>query len=191
MFGDVPGGRGEPLTSAEVQATGELRRQKLITLGSGPLGSKRLPRDKFIDLEVFSADEFVMESVRKDRLMRFSTAAMELFWCTALFNYVVCTEYPKVQESGALQWDIMAEERSRNALLLMNWALEKVDAKRCSLWPKDLPRPDFHAKAPSDVFFAICVNNLRPLPLTPLDASAVRAPSGPFYCSGESTAYFA
>lgn len=119
-----------------------------------PERQSELAKDRHIDLEVFSADEFIAESISKERLIRISTGALTLFWCVSHLNYVVCHEYPQVQASGVAQWDIMNTQRSRNAVLLVKWALEKVKDKRDVPWPQGMPKPNVYAQAPSDVFYA-------------------------------------
>lgn len=84
-----------------------------------PERQSELPRDRFIDLVVFPADEFIAESIYTERLIRISTGALTLFWCVSHLNYVICHEYPQVQAAGLAQWDMMKAERSRNAVLLV------------------------------------------------------------------------
>lgn len=119
-----------------------------------PERESELPRDLWVDLHVFPAEEFVAESVSGERLMRFSTAALELFWCVAHLNFVASAEYPRVQASGIDPWDLMAEKRTRDAVLLVKWSLDKIESKLPSVWPTGYPRPDLSAQPPSDIYFA-------------------------------------
>lgn len=114
-----------------------------------PERNRELKPDEFMDLHVLDLDEFVAESISGERLMRISTAALEVFWCICLFNFIAFLEYQKSHKPGE-PFNILGTVRVRNANTLVDWALNKIKDKQPSDWPQDLPKPDINAAKGSD-----------------------------------------
>lgn len=78
-------------------------------------------------------------------------AALEYLWASVHAHFVLFDEYRKAQEQGIHKFDTGGCDRRKNAVALLDWAVQNISTKGTAKWPQGLPCPEKHPEHESDV----------------------------------------
>lgn len=77
-------------------------------------------------------------------------ATLEFFWASAHAHVVLFDEYGKAQKDGDEQFDTGRNQRCKNALELLGWAVTNLNSNGDAIWPSHLPMPEDESEFGSD-----------------------------------------
>lgn len=101
---------------------------------------------------VFTNDQkFSFRVNTESKEIKLPTAALEYLWCACYAFYVAYQEYSTANQGSASEFDLNRNERSRGALSLYKWGMEKLQQSPLKEWPSDKAKPDVDATINEDV----------------------------------------
>lgn len=110
----------------------------------------RIVKELGLTMSIGEGKEFDFWVGRESKEITTNIATLEFLWASSHAHVVLFDEYGKTQKEGHKQFDTGKNQRCKNALDLLGWAVTNLSTKGNSVWPSHLPMPEDESEFGND-----------------------------------------